>query len=93
MTRFVGGPYDGQDLPVDPSLTRSIRLPNAHELDSFLQQWEADPGATGKHDWPHVYSADTDVVPPLYRYVDGKQVTFRPGVSLGATTAPAPRAK
>jgi len=59
MTLFVGGPYHGRDLPIEPPLALTMRLPRENELDAFLNEAEQDPGATVKHDWP-----------PLYRFVE-----------------------
>ena len=35
MTLFVGGPYHGRDLPIEP-LARIIRMPIEKELDAFI---------------------------------------------------------
>ena len=67
---FVGGPYDGRDLPVDPSLTKSIRLPRPTELDPFVTESKTDPGRTGKVDWPFVYELNDAARPPHYRFVE-----------------------
>lgn len=65
MALFVGGPFDGQDLPVDPKLLSNVRLPSEDQLDEFL----TNPGASAHRVWPNLYVADLDVDPPVYRFV------------------------
>jgi hypothetical protein len=69
MALFVGGPYDGFDLPVDPTLSRQVRLPPKDEIDDFVKARQKDPGATGKHHWPYLYELDSSTSPPCYRFV------------------------
>ena len=45
--RFNGGPYDQRELPIQPPLTKLMRLPQETELDAFLGLVEHDPAATG----------------------------------------------
>lgn len=70
MTRFVGGPYDGRDLPIDSSMAKMLRLPRPEELGAFLGECEADPAVTGKLDWPFLYKLDETTTPPHYRFVE-----------------------
>jgi hypothetical protein len=35
MTLFVGGPYHGKDLPLDPPLLDLVHLPSGDRLDEF----------------------------------------------------------
>lgn len=65
MTLFVGGPYDGQDFPVDPLIMQRLRLPVEERLDGFLM----DPMTSGDEEWPYLYQADTTVKPPVYRFM------------------------
>ena len=69
MTRFIGGPYDGRDLPIDPPFAKVIRLPREDELDAFLGEGGDDPGSTASFDWPYVYEFDTGFIMPQYRFV------------------------
>jgi hypothetical protein len=65
MTLFVGGPYDGQDLPIDPERVEHIRLPSKDPMDAFLQETlNSKEGML-----PHLYSADKSVSPVVYRFV------------------------
>ncbi len=65
MTLFVGGPYDGHDLPVDPDILEHIRLPTKGALDAFLHDTlSSTEGMT-----PHLYSADKSSVPAVFRFV------------------------
>lgn len=48
MTLFVGGPYDGKELPVASSMVE-VRLPNPEEFAGY------NPQATSHLNWPHVY--------------------------------------
>lgn len=63
MTAFIGGPYDGQDLPYDPHSARHVRMPDAGE--------RIAPGEVGTvdADWPHIYEADLQAEPAVYRFV------------------------
>jgi hypothetical protein len=63
MTLFVGGPYDGTDLPFDPQLAKSVRLPRPEEVSPMLEERRDDPGITDRHDWPYVYELDESVNP------------------------------
>ena len=66
--RFHGGPYDGRDLPIQPPLTRLIRLPEEEGLDAFLNLVGDDPAATGLQMWPYLYELDDRVDPAVYRF-------------------------
>lgn len=66
MTRFVGGPHDGLDLPLDPQILPQLRLPEFTELGDFL----GDPRLTDGQTWPHQYAADMSAEPPVFRYVE-----------------------
>lgn len=57
MAKFIGGPYDSMQFPVDRNLVE-VRLPNPDEFVGF------DTEATSPVEWPHVYRKvhrDTDV--------------------------------
>ena len=69
MTLFVGGPYHGRDLPIEP-LARIIRLPKEQELDAFIGVAKSDPGTTANHDWPHLYELDQAIDKSFYRFID-----------------------
>lgn len=62
MTLFIGGPYDGQNLPVETGQAR-VRLPNPDELSEF------DPQATANNHWRHIYTVDYSGSEPHFRYV------------------------
>jgi len=80
MTRFEGGPYDGKDLPFDPEVAKTIRLPAPEEMSPFLNDRQVDPGATEKHDWPFVYELDETRQPPVYQFAQAKSSRgHRPG--------------
>lgn len=64
MTLFVGGPYHGRDMPVNPDLVTIMRLPEVEEWDS-----QDDADATVKRICPHVYELDPELDPPTFRYV------------------------
>lgn len=66
MVLFIGGPYDGEDLPVDRKLTE-VRLPALNQFD----QYRADK--TASKNWPYIYLRDDTEDPPVYRF-HGKQV-------------------
>lgn len=68
MTLFVGGPYHGRDLPLETP-PKMLRLPRESELSAYLGTAQADPGVTGKHDWPFIYHLDESLDKPFYRYV------------------------
>ncbi len=70
MALFIGGPYNGHDLPFDPDLTKIIRLPLPEAMTPFAETAVDDPGATGKQDWPFLYKLDESVSPPWYRFVE-----------------------
>jgi hypothetical protein len=63
MTTFVGGPYNGQDLPYDPRSARHVRMPDPGA--------RVQPGDVGTvdADWPHIYEADLKADPPVFRFV------------------------
>lgn len=63
MTLFIGGPYDGEDLPIDPGSVRVLRLPPRDKLNELF----FDPSATGEADWPFRYERDNSVAPPVFR--------------------------
>lgn len=62
MALFVGGPYDGQDLPVD--WEQDVYLPAPDQFESFGSK------ATMDQKWPHHYVADYSGETPFYRYRD-----------------------
>lgn len=64
MTLFVGGPYDGRDLPVNPDLVKTVRLPEVDEWDAT-----GDPDATVPRKCPYVYEVDAATTPPQFRFV------------------------
>jgi hypothetical protein len=66
MAKFVGGPYDGMDLPFDPLVLKRLNLPEKKHLDEFLSV----PDTTSKFSWPHLYELDPDSDEPRYRYVE-----------------------
>jgi len=67
MTLFVGGPFDGEDLPYNPYSTRRVRLPdNQLDVDSSDTMGSM---STADVEWPHQYEADVTTSPPVYRYV------------------------
>ncbi len=70
MTMFVGGPYDGQDVPIEPPFAKTIRMPREDELDAFLTDVGSDPGVTGKQDWPFLYELDEQASQPRYHFVE-----------------------
>lgn len=63
MTLFVGGPYDGKDLPFDPYKIKRVPLPpgEAPTVSEDLTQ-------TADEDWNCIYKADVSTSPPVYRY-------------------------
>ena len=67
MTLFVGGPYHGRDLPIEP-ISSWLRLPTESELDAYLGLSQEDPGATGKHEWPFLYRLEESTDKPFYRF-------------------------
>ncbi len=62
MTKLIGGPYDGQDMPYEPRHAPYIRMPDADTV-------EDSNDATADTAWPHIYEADLTVEPPVYRYI------------------------
>lgn len=68
MTQFIGGPYDGRDLPFDPRTLRRVNLPEEHELEAFLNPRDS----TSLHSWPYHYVADATRDPPVYRFVESR---------------------
>lgn len=65
MTKFHGGPYDGQDLPVDPDESPEIALPDQDQINLMLR----NPAQTTDPTWPHLYRVDYEVTPPVFRFV------------------------
>jgi len=76
MAKFVGGPYDGMDLPFDPHVLRRVNLPDKEHLAEYLNV----PDTTTKFSWPHVYEADTTVNPPHYRFIEQKSSSQTSGL-------------
>lgn len=72
MTLFIGGPYDGEDLPLEPTV-RILRLPPREKLTELF----FDPSATGEADWPYRYERDDTVTPTVYR-LTGRAKTAPP---------------
>ena len=69
MTLFVGGPYHGRVLPIEP-FAGTLRLPAESELDALLGLAKQDPRATVDQDWPFLYQLDDSTDQPFYRYVE-----------------------
>ncbi len=65
MALFVGGPYNGRELDIDPELAPTIRLPRVEEWDV-----EADPEATVPRKCPFTYAWDDKADPPCFRFVE-----------------------
>lgn len=63
MTKFVGGPYDGRELPIEPEMSH-LWLPPEEELDTFLRE----PTTTARPGWLSRYWLDNSVEPPVYRF-------------------------
>lgn len=70
MTLFVGGPYHGKDLPVDPDCTASVRLPAEDRLAEFLALIDGDPHGTVNANWPFAYKLDRSTCPAFFRHVE-----------------------
>ena len=70
MTLFVGGPYHGKDLSLDPPLAEMLQLPPEDRIDEFWTRLHGDPYVTMNADWPHVYQLDSSTKPEFYRYVE-----------------------
>lgn len=64
MTLFVGGPFDGADLPFDPRFVKHVKLPPREHFDDFCN----DPDQTAENEWPHHYVADSMIDFPVYRF-------------------------
>ncbi|MEK6239399.1 MAG: hypothetical protein N2C14_32175 [Planctomycetales bacterium] len=65
MTKFIGGPYDGMDLPFDPKFLQQVNLPETEEqLEAFLNS----PDGTSSSNWPYRYDVDRDADPVVYRF-------------------------
>ena len=71
MTLFVGGPYHGQDIPIEPPLDVKIRLPEPSGLDAVLNKMTSDPNATIPQHWPYVYELDNAMGDDFYRCKQG----------------------
>ena len=69
MTQFIGGPYDGQDLPANPQTIERISLPDLDATQGISLETVVSQ-STGATDWPHKYEVDDSVAPPVYRHVD-----------------------
>ncbi len=66
--RFLGGPYDERDLPIQSPYPRIMRLPQEQDLEAFLESAKGDPGTTGSYAWPYLYELDESVEPGVYRF-------------------------
>ena len=55
MTLFVGGPYDGEDLPYNPYSTRRVRLPDANSNSDMESSDSLGSMNTADAEWPHQY--------------------------------------
>jgi hypothetical protein len=70
MAQFVGGPSDGQNLPVDPKFIKKIRLPEPEsDAGILVDALVIDTRTVDRVDWPHKYELDATVDPPVYRFV------------------------
>lgn len=71
MTKFVGGPYDNEDLPVDPKFIKRIRLPEPEsDAGVLVDALVIDTRTVDRVDWPHKYELDNSADPAVYRFVD-----------------------
>ncbi len=68
MARFIGGPYDGRDMPFDPCVLRKLNLPEKDHIEEFLSAHDT----TTLKRWPHYYEADNQQQPPVYRFVESR---------------------
>jgi len=66
MVKFIGGPYDGQEMELSIPAP-SLRLPEIDEWD-----FKEDPGATTPRSCPHLYELD-ESAEPVYRYKGNNQ--------------------
>lgn len=69
MTMFVGGPYDGEDLPYNPYSTRRVRLPEVNGDSEGESSDSLGSMNTADAEWPHQYEADLSKSPPVYRFI------------------------
>ena len=69
MTLFVGGPYHGKELPLEPPLLDLVHLPTEDRLDEFWARVRQDPLVTVNMDWPYVYELDRSTTPEFYRHI------------------------
>lgn len=69
MTQFIGGPYDGQDLPANPQTVERIALPDPETTKGMFLETVVKQSSTNTEDWPHKYELDRSVDPPVYRHV------------------------
>lgn len=68
---FVGGPYDGCVLPVQPTMP-CIRLPALDDRAAlFLEALLKETSPDSCRDWPHRYKLDSSDSPPVFRFVEG----------------------
>lgn len=70
MARFIGGPYDGQELPANPEVVKRIRLPDPDSSAGMLIDTLLKESTTGHGEWPHRYEVDETSQPPVYRFVE-----------------------
>lgn len=68
MALFVGGPFDGDDLPYDPKTSPHIRMPDVEPKTGV-----SGDKATVRGSRPHIYEADLHVDPPVFRFVRTEQ--------------------
>lgn len=65
---FVGGPYHGVALPIDPS-TADLRLPNLDDREAmFLEALLKEMPRNASSDWPHCYQRDISSSPSVFRF-------------------------
>lgn len=70
MAHFVGGPYDGQELPANPEMIKRIRLPEPDSSAGMLLDTLLKESTTGHSEWPYRYELDEGSDPPTYRFVE-----------------------
>lgn len=68
MPQFIGGPYDGMELPANPEIVRVINLPDPDSPLGFVVEGLVKE-STSDGDWPYQYSVDDSVTPAVYRFV------------------------
>ena len=61
MAQFIGGPYDGYDLPIDTTQIKQIRLPE-------VEHFNGDPEGTKPIECPYLYVLDNFVLKKRFRY-------------------------